>query len=245
MLSMAVRGNNKYFYISMLISIILLFAGVSDIWPDAIPGIVLYLMAVGGNTIAVFGIVFPLLACIPVLTEFVSELESGFCVYKIQKMNRGKYYRKSFWMYVLKGGCILSLPQIIFGVFCIFLKRGYSGMPIYIDIAVLPELAVSAPFLYMCMIAANTFLCGCICASLGMGIFMFLKNKYVAFCVPFLYYLFSGMALIRWMPNLSLTLLYDINTGGTDRIAMRYLYAGILFVIGGILFRMGCQKEET
>lgn len=240
---MTVHGNNKYFGMGMLISLVLLFVGVSDILLDAVPGIVLYLMVAGGNTIAVFGIVFPLLACIPILTEFVPELESGFFVYKTQKMSQKKYYRKSFWAYVLKGGCILSIPQIIFGIICVFLKKNYNGMPIYMDILVLPDLAVSHPFLYMCMIAANTFLCGCVCASLGLGIFMFQKNKYIAFCIPFLYYLFSGIVLIRWMPNLSLTLLYDINTGGVVGMAKRYLYAAIIFAIGGILFHTGCQKE--
>lgn len=82
---MTVHGNNKYFGMGMLISLVLLFVGVSDILLDAVPGIVLYLMAAGGNTIAVFGIVFPLLACIPILTEFVPELESGFLFIKHKK----------------------------------------------------------------------------------------------------------------------------------------------------------------
>ena len=96
---MTVHGNNKYFGMGMLISLVLLFVGVSDILLDAVPGIVLYLMVGGGNTIAVFGIVFPLLACIPILTEFVPELESGFLFIKHKKWVRKNIIEKVYEFY--------------------------------------------------------------------------------------------------------------------------------------------------
>lgn len=239
---MLIKHNNKFFYISLLLSFLLLLIGISDIFTDSISPMSLFLMAIGGNSIAVFAVLFPLLACLPILLEFAEEFDSGFIWYRLQKQSYLKLYLASYGTYILKGGLSLAIPSFLMALLTLLKNNSYINKELCLDIMFLPELAAAHPFVYMCILTINIFFCGIVCSSLSIGLYILFHNKYIAFIIPFVYFLFSGIVLFRINPQLSLTWLYSIYISGLPNINIRLTHAWILIIIGFVFYLLGIRR---
>lgn len=223
-----------------------LLYGGCDILPERFYNFVeVLIFAQTDNTIAVLGVLFPLLAVIPAGTGYRSDRQEGYYGLVCRKMPTWRYCRIKMINGILGGALVLGIPNLLYYIVCIAVHPGFSALNSHVPINFMPGLYESAPLLYGGILVLNSAVCGSVFSLLGLGISAWVPNKYVAAFIPFAYCIFSGIVLDQFSRRLNAVMLFDLNTHSwSDNIWAVVVYDIVLLAAGAVLFLTGVYRDD-
>lgn len=192
-------------------------------------------------------LIFPMVVCIPVALNYVTEYESGCLNLLLSKMPLWRYIAIKLFTNAVVSGLVLSLPAVIY-LLRILIKKGFA-VDSYIEsswpIVLYPHLYETHPFVYVSIIIGFIFLCGMVFATLGLGIAAVMKKKYLVILIPQAYYvgaaaIVQNMNLCRYLDPMTL---YVLNSPVPLKLSIRLLYALVIFIVGAVMFVLGVRKN--
>lgn len=229
-------------FLGIMLSFASLYYGCYDCDSPYNGYIDLFLFSQGYSTTAVLALLFPLIAILPFAISYRQERQSGYYFLICRKTGRRRYCLIKAFCVFFTGMLVIGLPNFLFLLICLVIKQGFICES-NIQIGFLWLLYSAHPFLYGLLIVVNTALCGGIFSLLGLGISAWVKNKYIAALLPFIYYIFSGVILANihpWLNAINLFALSGYKTGA----AVYIVYDAALLLIGILLFVAGVYYED-
>lgn len=239
---------SKAMFISIIISIFLMFFGMFEALPWVIGGnsSILYTFLQGYNsgTGNFLIIAFPILACIPFAASYRTDAESGFNRYIYNRMKKPQYMVVRLIVNALAGGFVVFIGPFIAFLF-LLIGKPIFGAPMVKEemetVQFFNSIGIQSPMVMMFIILGILFMCGAIFSTFGLGVSVILNNKYVAMLVPFVYLIISATLLMKIHPYLNVIALYDVDYGMS--FSQRFLYGGSILIISILLFFIGGSKR--
>lgn len=234
-----------------LIALLLVFIGMFQYirWIPSGDVSILYVFLSGYNsgTASFLAVLFPLIVSIPFATSYIEDCKSGFNKYIYLRINKNRYLFIRLLINGLVGGFVLCIAPIISMIFLLVIKLITNATMLKEEIETVTyfnNLGVNSPISMMVIICGMLFCCGFIVATFALGLSTIVQNIYLTILVPFILLIVSAVVFSNISEKLNLIGLYDINHFGMT-FTERFIYGGILLLIGVILFyRIGYRLEE-
>lgn len=254
-LSYALKKNSG-FIISVIAGVVLyehaLFSGLK--YYEGADNVVNALMlSMGCGRAGWNGILFPILASLPMATQYVREYKSGYLWLILERTGNWKYKMERLGKNALFGALSLLIPYLIYA-FQLTLMLD-TAAPLYPDHGESlahynPELAEAYPILYILMIALIVSVCGAVFTTFALGFSTLVKNEFLTLLLPFATCILMAMVT----PDLQWDLLCTYCPNGYAKIKTSNIvvmdcivaFLGIgLFIIGTKINerKMGSNKK--
>lgn len=189
----------------------------------------------------ILSLLFPLLVAIPFTASYIIDRETGYLKYILVRMKLTHYMLTRLLVNGLVGGFVLAFSLTVSFILFVILKGTHSSV-IYSQVIILKGVLNTNPFLFAFALIFNSFICGFVFATFGLGMSTFLKNKYLTVLFPFIFYVFSGTILILINPLFHSTVIYDLSFGGSTILTV-LIYDIILLLLGIITFVVGVSRN--
>lgn len=196
-------------------------------------------------------LIAPLIASIIFSDSYLADKDSGFLKFIYMRLDQKKY----IWIRILVNALISGLVMLMASLIMLLVLIIIFG----IRNTGLNE--VQGPFswifynhskiLYAVFLIIISFIFNVIFSTLALGISPWIKNKYLTFVFPFLYYIISAtifetfslvLGLNKYF-SLNATILFELNPIATEFNIV--IYQILLLIIGISLFYYGvCFKDE-
>ena len=158
---------SKKMTIGLLIGFIsMLYGGKYIIDSPNINFIDTFIFAQTDNTTAIIGLIFPILAVLPVGTSYRDEKSCGYYALLRSKMKRGRYLRIKLIVSALSGSVVIALPNLLFLILVIIVKGIKINGESNVAISFCTNIYFSSPLLYACLLIINVAICGAILSIL-------------------------------------------------------------------------------
>ncbi len=246
--------NIKRLILAYFLGLIMLVIGGWDVLKPFIGGkryagtyLEIFLISLAYGTASLMSILFPILSSIPTTGSYRDERDSGFLILMILKKDRAIYRIQKMIGSAVAGFLAITLPCVTWYLFTIiFLKNGDTSFPMMHGICFSDNLYTKYPFLYGMVYIINAGLQGSVFSLLTLGISAVIKNKYVAFLVPFAYCIFSASILETYSQALNAITLFSISQyrGGSLGYWGIMIYDIVLAIWGITLFLIGDMYAE-
>lgn len=197
-----------------------------------------------------FTITAGLFPALPYAFSLLEERNCGYLRYQLTRMSANRYIWKKLFFVGLSGAVSLSVPYAL--LMCII---GWAGVPatqekhpsimdekIWGDI-----LLVGGGWLVLILKGVLIILFGILWAELGLLISLFVKNRYLAFVLPFVFYQFCWLAdpadgsLRIWNPVYMIT--SDFSPSEETLQQPFILFACYIFIV--CMFVVGVFKRQV
>ncbi|MCI4252652.1 hypothetical protein MRP26_27460 [Bacillus sp. CCB-MMP212] len=201
------------------------------------------LAAHSSGTMSIISLVFPIIVSLPFAASYVIDLQSGVAHYIHIRIGRVKYCFIRLFVNGIVSGAVLSVSfLILFFTLLIVYGPNVNGVFSH-ETVIFKEIHDKSPIVYTAILILNTFICGIVFSTLGLGISTFIKNKYLAVLTPFLCYLFSGTILVQVNKFFHLGILFDWDYYNDLQLSTVLISYIIIFLIGIGLFLFGALKK--
>lgn len=202
-----------------------------------------FMAAHSSGTMSIISLVFPIIVSLPFAASYVIDLKSGFAHYIHIRIGRVKYCFIRLFVNGIVSGAILSVSfLILFFTLLIIYGPNIKGDFLH-ETVIFKGIHDNFPITYISILILNTFICGVVFSTLGLGISTFIKNKYLAVVIPFLCYLFSGTILVQVNKFLHLGILFDWDYYNDLHLSIVLISYIVTFLIGIGLFLFGALKR--
>lgn len=199
-------------------------------------GIYLFLMSREGYLC----VLAPLLAAIVFSDAYLLDKESGFLKHLYLKISRKRYIFVKILVNGAVSGLILVLASsIMLGILVSIFGVKDMHQLYTIDSMMFNGIYFKSRFLYAIFLILMSFVFNITFATLALGISPWIKNRYLTFLAPFLFYILSGTILPKWMMGVNLFLLE-----GTLNKWQLIAYELALLVLGVVLFYVGVMFKD-
>lgn len=191
------------------------------------------------------GIVFPILASLPMAINYVREYKSGYLKIRLTKQSKINYITNILLKNALCGGVALVIPLIEIIVH-LYQDKGITAQLITEEglsvVRFMTSFAESNPIGYILFQIMQVFSCGVVFSTFALGISAWLKNEFLTVLMPFAICILVAIL----SPNYSwdLLLLYCPNAYVNVPIFNLVVMASGLLFIGIIFFIIGFYKNE-
>lgn len=189
------------------------------------------------------GVLFPILAALPMATQYVREWKSGYLKLVFSKQKRNTYIVKLLFRNAFIGGGALALPVILF-IFQLYIyyKDWYNPEGEINHVHFLKEIAAQNGGLYVLVVIFIVFCCGGTFATLSLGISAWTRNSFLTIMLPFALCIIVAMTTpdFGW----DLLLLYSPNIYTETSIISIIIMEFFLLVCGIVLFVVGVYRNE-
>ncbi len=233
--------------ISFLLTFICIFIGSAEYIFKNYPGtnaIYLFMYAYSQGTSAVLSFAFPMLVSLPYAASLVEDFNSGFNHYIFIKMKSVRYLVIRLLVNALAGGLVLFLSLLIsFFLFAVTKNFDLSSTDL-LNINLYNSIYQESPVIYIFILIANSFVCGVVFSTLGLGLSTIFKNQYLAVLSPFVFYIFSGTILVQINKYFNAAILFDINYYKDLKLVNILSYDVVLLLTGVIIFFIGALRYE-
>lgn len=203
-----------------------------------------FIFAQTDNTTALMGLIFPIIAVLPIGASYRDERSCGYYFLLRTKILRKRYLRIKLIVSALSGAIAVGIPNLLYLILVMIIKGIYADGESDVALSFLTDIYYAKPLAYAGLLVINAAVCGAVFAVLGMGISAWVKNKYLAMILPFAYYIFSGMVLSYVNPHLNAISLFSVNQYQTANGFAIFTYDLILLLTGVILFITGVVYED-
>ncbi|GAB6169500.1 hypothetical protein JCM1393_19600 [Clostridium carnis] len=190
----------------------------------------------------------PILAVIPFVNSYILDKESGMIQYIYIKMDIKQYLKTKIIVNGLMGGLVFLIPEII-ALIHLLIVRGIDDFIIPTNLGTFSDIYIKYKLLYVIVIILTHFLYGIAIATLGLGVTVVTKNKYLGFLAPFLWAKITASIF----PILGLNSdLFTFNigqmfyfVGGPPGVSKTniVIYLACIFVVGCILVYFWGEKR--
>ncbi|MEK4715880.1 hypothetical protein [Sporosarcina sp. FSL K6-5500] len=238
---------SKAVLITMLASTLLVFIGMFGtfkwITGGGISIMYTFLQGYNSGTASFLAITFPIIACIPFASSYLTDIQTGFNNYVQLRMKKSQYMITRLAVNALVGGVAIAIGPFISFSFLLLIKLLF-GVPMLKvgerleSVMFFHSIGVSSPIMMILIIIGILFCCGTVFATLGLGISTIIQNKYIAIFVPFIYLIISATVLANIHPSLNAMALYDIDLL-SGSIGQTFLYGTVLVLSGIAIFLIG------
>ena len=183
------------------------------------------ILSMGSGSSGWNGILFPILAALPMGISYVREYRSGYLKLRLQKMSRKRYV------------AVTLIQNAILGTKAYLnIKEGETVIMFH------PELAASNTIAYVCLLGTFVLLAGVTFATFAIGISAWIKNTFLTLILPFV--LCIAMAILIPDNRFDLFLIFAPNGYAWASVPIILIMSGILILTGIILFAVGVKNNE-
>ena len=190
------------------------------------------ILSMGSGSSGWNGILFPILAALPMGISYVREYRSGYLKLRLQKMSRNRYVVVTLIQNAILGGLGLLIPYAVY----LNIKEGETVIMFH------PELAASNTIAYVCLLGTFVLLAGVTFATFAIGISAWIKNTFLTLILPFV--LCIAMAILIPDNRFDLLLIFTPNGYAWASVPIILIMSGILILTGIILFAVGVKNNE-
>ena len=201
----------------------------------------LLIQGYSGGTASILAMLFPILVSIPYTSSYIIDMKSGYLKYILTRTKITNYIIIRIIINGLVGGFVLFISLSIAFIMFVLLK-GTNSSEIYSQTIIFKDVLNTNPYLYVLLILLNSFVCGFVFATFGLGFSTLLKNTYLTILFPFLFYILSGTLLVRFNPLFHAAVTYVLDYGGSS-ITTVIVYDLIMLLIGITTFVLGVSKN--
>lgn len=189
------------------------------------------------------GVLFPILATLPMATRYVREWKSGYLKLVFSKQKRNEYIVKMLLKNAFIGGSALALPAILFTIqLYIYYREWCSPYQELIHVHFMKQIAIQNGGFYVFLVIIGVFCCGVVFATFSLGISAWTKNSFLTIMLPFVLCIVVAMTTpdFGW----DLLLLYSPNIYTETSYVCIAIMEVSLFVLGILLFVVGVYRNE-
>lgn len=189
------------------------------------------------------GVLFPVLAALPMATKYVREWKTGYLKLVFSKQKRNKYIVKLLLKNAIMGGGALALPTILFVLqLYIYYREWYTPYGEINHVHFFNEMAIQNGGLYVLVVILVVFCCGGTFATLSLGISAWTRNSFLTVVLPFVLCIVVAMTTpdFGW----DLLLLYSPNIYTDASIVSIVIMELSLLVLGAASFVAGVYRNE-
>lgn len=191
------------------------------------------------------GVVFPILAALPMAMNYVREYKTGYIKIRFTKQSKKKYTIQMLLKNGILGGGALLIPFVIL-VIHLYLDKGI-GAPLMTEqgltvVKFMTSFAEANPIGYMIYQGVQVFLCGVVFSTFSLGISTLVKNEFLTVLLPFA--LCISVAILTPDFSWDLLLLYCVNAYSEVSLFKVCIMGTLLLITGVILFVVGVNRNE-
>jgi hypothetical protein len=195
------------------------------------------------GTSAVLSVVFPILVALPFASSYVVDVDSGMIDYIYLRMGRIKYLLTRLLVNALVSGFVISSSLLISFILFLMIKN-FDVQPINsVSVVLFKEIFNESPVVYILIYILNTFICGAVFSTFGLGLSTIIKKQYFAVLSPFLLYILSGTLFTQINKFFNSAILFDLNYYGDLKIIHVLFYDIFLLILSISIFLIGALKD--
>lgn len=235
---------NKISLFVIILNFLFYFIGGFENFPfPSIDYAELFIYSQRDGTFSLISLLFPITACLPYATSYITELESGYINILLTKVTLATYIRTKILIVILTGVLVMIIPSSFYLLFLIISKGLVITEYESITVTLFAGIYKSFPLLYIGIIILNASICSSLFALMGLSISAWIRNKYLTVIIPFSYYLFSAIILKQFNPYLNAVNLFTLNDLGPSTITSTLMYEIVMIVLGIYFFHSGVTKD--
>lgn len=191
------------------------------------------------------GVVFPILAALPMAMNYVREYKTGYIKIRFTKQSKKKYIIGMLIKNGVLGGLALMIPFVMIA-FHLYMDKGISALLMVEDgltvVKFMTSFAEVNPIGYIVYQTIQVFLCGLAFSTFALGISAWVKNEFLTVLLPFA--LCVSVAILTPDYSWDLLLLYCSNAYINVSFFNLIVMGVLLFITGVMMFVTGVNKNE-
>ncbi|WP_160673983.1 hypothetical protein [Clostridium sp. C8-1-8] len=234
---------SKNMLVAVIMAFLCMFTSIllGNFYVEKKDAVYYFMLAHSLGSASLLPLLAPVIVSLPFVASFLEDKESGFFKYLLLRISHKKYVVIRLISNALAGALALTIPlSTIFVFYALFYGVKTNGMAVGKYAGDLSWLSVNRPLLFVFSIIALTFIYGMVISTLGLGLSVIIKNRYLAIILPFILAIFTGTVLEYYGVNS----IFDFHLSGIIDFTLRsyvnikhiLLYDSILFLFGVLLF---------
>lgn len=191
------------------------------------------------------GVLFPVIACVPMATLYVREYKSGCLWLVMEREGALRYKRRVMGENAILGALALTVPYAAYA--CQLVVKLGTDAPLHPEhgdtpVAYQMGLAEKSPIGYLVMTAVVVAVCGAVFATFGLGISAVVRNEFLTLLIPFALCILVAMITPFFQWDLLCT--FCPNAYTKTRTSNIVIMDAVLAIAGIAMFMYGTKANE-
>lgn len=139
----------------------------------------------------IFCYIYPLFAVMPICWLLYYERKNHFLAYTQTRVSKKKYLLSKYLTASVGGGFIIFIMSLVSLIICLYIIPDISSSLNPVENVIAStfqgEYYISHPFFYGLILSFWRFVIGCVIATFGFTLSLYIKNLFIIFTLPFVY----------------------------------------------------------